>query len=228
MRTLAILPVKSFGAAKQRLAESLGAGVAPGPGAGDVLGRAGCAPARRRARRDRGGHRRPRPPSPPLAGRACVVLADTDQAGQSQAAQIGIRHALAHGFDRVLLVPGDTPLAAARRARRPAVAAAAPACPSCPTATAPAPTRSCSPRRMRSSPSFGPGSRDRHVAPPSDAGVPAPDRRGGRRSRSTWTRPTTSRRCRPSWSSAAARRRPPAARSVSSTAPALAPVRASA
>ena len=43
-------------------------------------------------------------------GQGVVVLADTVQAGQSQAAQIGIQHALAHGFDRVVLVPGDTPL----------------------------------------------------------------------------------------------------------------------
>jgi 2-phospho-L-lactate/phosphoenolpyruvate guanylyltransferase len=43
-------------------------------------------------------------------GHGVVVLADTVQTGQSQAAQIGIRHALAHGFDRVALVPGDTPL----------------------------------------------------------------------------------------------------------------------
>ena len=39
-----------------------------------------------------------------------TVLHDSDQAGQSAAALIGIRHALAAGFERVLLVPGDTPL----------------------------------------------------------------------------------------------------------------------
>ena len=38
------------------------------------------------------------------------VLRDTAMAGQSAAAGIGIRHALDAGFDRVLLVPGDTPL----------------------------------------------------------------------------------------------------------------------
>jgi 2-phospho-L-lactate guanylyltransferase len=39
-----------------------------------------------------------------------VVLHDSAQAGQSAAALVGIRHALESGYDRVLLVPGDTPL----------------------------------------------------------------------------------------------------------------------
>lgn len=39
-----------------------------------------------------------------------TVLHDSAQAGQSHAALIGIRHALDAGYDRVLLVPGDTPL----------------------------------------------------------------------------------------------------------------------
>jgi 2-phospho-L-lactate guanylyltransferase len=43
-------------------------------------------------------------------GDGIVVLEDDVCAGQSAACQIGIRHALAHGFERVLLVPGDTPL----------------------------------------------------------------------------------------------------------------------
>ena len=37
-------------------------------------------------------------------------MRDPDQPGQSQAAAIGIRYALAAGYERVLLVPGDTPL----------------------------------------------------------------------------------------------------------------------
>ena len=40
----------------------------------------------------------------------CEVLDDTARDGQSPAALIGVRHALAEGFSRVLLVPGDTPL----------------------------------------------------------------------------------------------------------------------
>jgi 2-phospho-L-lactate guanylyltransferase len=38
------------------------------------------------------------------------VLHDREQAGQSAAAELGLRHALAAGFERALLVPGDTPL----------------------------------------------------------------------------------------------------------------------
>ncbi len=43
-------------------------------------------------------------------GDRVTVLSDHGEEGQSSAAQIGIRHALAGGFERVLLVPGDTPL----------------------------------------------------------------------------------------------------------------------
>jgi 2-phospho-L-lactate/phosphoenolpyruvate guanylyltransferase len=109
VRTLAILPVKSFGAAKQRLAGSLGAG------SRQALAQAMFVDVLSALRR-----------TPELDGIAVVtadptaesaarshrvqVLPDTAQAGQSDAALIGIRHALAHGFERVVLVPGDTPL----------------------------------------------------------------------------------------------------------------------
>jgi 2-phospho-L-lactate guanylyltransferase len=39
-----------------------------------------------------------------------VVLPDGSEDGQSQATQVGIDYAGEHGFGRVLLVPGDTPL----------------------------------------------------------------------------------------------------------------------
>jgi 2-phospho-L-lactate guanylyltransferase len=45
-----------------------------------------------------------------LATGRVTVLRDEVEAGQSAAAQIGIRHAIGAGFARVLLVPGDTPL----------------------------------------------------------------------------------------------------------------------
>jgi 2-phospho-L-lactate/phosphoenolpyruvate guanylyltransferase len=109
VRTLAILPVKSFGAAKQRLAGSLGMG------SRQALAQAMFIDVLTTLRR-----------VPGLEGVAVVtsdhiaeavatsrhvrVLADTAQAGQSEAALIGIRHALAEGSERVLLVPGDTPL----------------------------------------------------------------------------------------------------------------------
>ena len=52
-------PVKSLGAAKQRLVEHARQRLAPGAGPGDVLRRAGRAAPRRGHRGDRGGHRRP-------------------------------------------------------------------------------------------------------------------------------------------------------------------------
>jgi 2-phospho-L-lactate/phosphoenolpyruvate guanylyltransferase len=109
VRTLAILPVKSFGAAKQRLSGALGVG------AREALAQAMFIDVLRTLRRtseldeiavvtaDN---------SAASAARAdrVRVLDDTSQTGQSEAALIGIRHALDHGFDRVVLVPGDTPL----------------------------------------------------------------------------------------------------------------------
>jgi 2-phospho-L-lactate/phosphoenolpyruvate guanylyltransferase len=108
VRTAAILPVKRFRTAKQRLGASVGdqkrvelarAMVA------DVLG----ALARSASLQllivvtD----------EPSVAGAArgqgALVLADTADAGQSAAVEIGVRHALAEGIERVLCVPGDCP-----------------------------------------------------------------------------------------------------------------------
>ena len=109
MRTLAILPVKSFGAAKQRLAESLGAGSRQALAQAmfaDVLGALRRVPGLDEivvVTSDRAAEAA-------STGDRVRVLPDTAQAGQSEAALIGIRHALAQGYERVLLVPGDTPL----------------------------------------------------------------------------------------------------------------------
>jgi 2-phospho-L-lactate guanylyltransferase len=109
MRTIAILPIKSFGAAKQRLAGELGTGArealvqamfqdvllalrhVPGLDATAVV--SANVVAQRAAR-----------------GEGVILLDDEHEAGHSEAAQIGIRHAVEAGFDRVLLVAGDTPL----------------------------------------------------------------------------------------------------------------------
>jgi 2-phospho-L-lactate/phosphoenolpyruvate guanylyltransferase len=109
MGTIAILPVKSFGAAKQRLAGTLGAGSRAALAQAmfsDVLASLRRVPgldavAVVTADRDA---------EAAALGRRVRVLADTERAGQSAAAVIGIRHALDEGFGRVLLVPGDTPL----------------------------------------------------------------------------------------------------------------------
>jgi 2-phospho-L-lactate guanylyltransferase len=109
VRTIAILPVKTFDAAKQRLGETLAAG------ARQALAQAMFTDVLASLRH--------------VAGLASIVVVTSDriadstalshrvrtirddaQAGQSAAASIGIGFALGDGFDRVLLVPGDTPL----------------------------------------------------------------------------------------------------------------------
>jgi 2-phospho-L-lactate/phosphoenolpyruvate guanylyltransferase len=109
MRTIAILPVKSFAAAKQRLAGQLGAGSRQALAQAmfsDVLSSLRHVPGLDAVvvvTADRVAEAAAR-------GERVQVLRDTEQQGQSQAAAIGIRYALAAGYDRVLLVPGDTPL----------------------------------------------------------------------------------------------------------------------
>ncbi len=109
MRTLAILPIKSFDAAKQRLA-----GLLPGASRealaeamfADVLATLKKVPAideivvvtSNRLAADA------------ARGDGVSVIHDAEEAGQSAATGLGIRHALDAGHDRVLLVPGDTPL----------------------------------------------------------------------------------------------------------------------
>jgi 2-phospho-L-lactate/phosphoenolpyruvate guanylyltransferase len=109
MSTIAILPVKSFGAAKQRLAPALGAG------SRQALAQAMFSDVLASLRRVPGVDAVAVVTSDRVAEAAALgerveVLRDTEMTGQSAAALIGIRHAQAHGFDRVLLVPGDTPL----------------------------------------------------------------------------------------------------------------------
>lgn len=110
MRTLAVLPMKSFDAAKGRLAEALGSGsrhLLAQAMFSDVLAtlrRVPSVDAIAVVTDDREAEAI-------LRGERITLLRDDRRAGQSAAASIGIRHALAGGFDRVLLVPGDTPLA---------------------------------------------------------------------------------------------------------------------
>ena len=109
MSTIAILPVKSFGAAKQRLAAALGAG------SRQALAQAMFSDVLASLRRVPGLDSVVVVTADRLAESAALgervqVLRDTEQAGQSAAALIGIHYAQARGFERVLLVPGDTPL----------------------------------------------------------------------------------------------------------------------
>lgn len=113
MRTFAVLPVKRFGAAKQRLGERLAPPVRAALAeamVADVLEAATACPAFERTvvvtAEPRAAH---------LARAAGAdVVTDTREAGQSPAAAIGVGNALAAGWERVLLLPGDTPLVTAR------------------------------------------------------------------------------------------------------------------
>jgi 2-phospho-L-lactate/phosphoenolpyruvate guanylyltransferase len=111
VRTAAILPVKSFGAAKQRLASLLGSG------SRHALAQAMFQDVLASLRRVEGIERIvivASEPSVEFAADDQIVLIDDEAGeGQSQAALAGIRWAVASGFERVLLVPGDTPLLSA-------------------------------------------------------------------------------------------------------------------
>jgi 2-phospho-L-lactate guanylyltransferase len=104
VRTLAVLPVKSFGLAKQRLGAAVGADERRALAramVGDVLEALGRAPGLDGVivvTAEAG-----------LAPQGVHVVHDPEEAGQSAAAALGIEAALERGAERVLLVPGDCP-----------------------------------------------------------------------------------------------------------------------
>jgi 2-phospho-L-lactate guanylyltransferase len=109
MRTIAILPIKSLGAAKQRLSTLLGRG------SREALAQAMLLDVLASLRRVREVEEIAVVTGSKVAedaaeGRGITLLRDREDAGQSAAAKIGIRHAVERGFERALLVPGDTPL----------------------------------------------------------------------------------------------------------------------
>ena len=108
MRTAAILPVKRFASAKQRLGASvtdeLRARLA-GAMVADVLQALAATPSIERTivvtREDS---------VAAAAGElGALVREDTPEAGQSAAVSLGVRAAIEAGFERVLCVPGDCP-----------------------------------------------------------------------------------------------------------------------
>jgi 2-phospho-L-lactate/phosphoenolpyruvate guanylyltransferase len=111
VRTAAILPVKSFGAAKQRLGSLLGSG------SRHALAQAMFQDVLASLKKVEGIERIVVVASEPsvefAADEQIVLLEDEVRDGQSAAAAAGISWAVASGFERVLLVPGDTPLLAA-------------------------------------------------------------------------------------------------------------------
>lgn len=110
MRTAAVLPVKSFGAAKQRLGSLLGSG------SRHALAQAMFQDVVSALRKVQGIEQVVIVAAEPTvefsAEEQVVLLQDEVQLGQSAATLIGIRWAIDAGFERVLLVPGDTPLLA--------------------------------------------------------------------------------------------------------------------
>lgn len=108
MRTAAILPVKGFDGAKQRLAH----GLSPGPRR--ALAEAMFADVLVALRRTRGVETIVVVSSDPgaqrLAGGYGIEVLGDDDRGHNPAARRGIEHAVVQGAERVLLVPGDCPL----------------------------------------------------------------------------------------------------------------------
>jgi 2-phospho-L-lactate/phosphoenolpyruvate guanylyltransferase len=106
--TLAILPVKSFGEAKQRL------GAEYQPGARRALAESMFADVLTALRRTDGITSILVVTGDITAerlggGYGAKVVVDREEQGQTHAAQIGLRRALDQGFERVVLVPSDTP-----------------------------------------------------------------------------------------------------------------------
>jgi 2-phospho-L-lactate/phosphoenolpyruvate guanylyltransferase len=108
MRTAAVLPIKSFARAKQRLGESVGGGerreLAEAM-VGDVLAALAAVPAIADVLVVT---------AEPIAARAAeragaTVVHDPEEAGQAAAALRGIDAAVGRGAERTLLVPGDCP-----------------------------------------------------------------------------------------------------------------------
>jgi 2-phospho-L-lactate/phosphoenolpyruvate guanylyltransferase len=108
VRTAAVLPIKSFSRAKQRLGDAVGAEQRrdlAAAMAADVLAALAAVPEIRDV---------VVVTAEPLAARAAeaagaTVVDDPDEAGQSAAAGRGIDTVLGRGAERALLVPGDCP-----------------------------------------------------------------------------------------------------------------------
>jgi 2-phospho-L-lactate/phosphoenolpyruvate guanylyltransferase len=172
MRTLAVLPVKRFESAKQRLSAHLR------PESRSALAEAMLGDVLAALARARSLDAIVVVTSEPRAALAvsearAELLPDPGEAGQSAAAGIGIAQAIEAGYERVLLVPGDTPLLAADDVDRmlarageapPRLAIVADRHGTGTNALVTAPPDAVAP-------SFGPGSLDRHCGAAHAAGL---------------------------------------------------------
>jgi 2-phospho-L-lactate guanylyltransferase len=108
MRTAAVMPVKSFGRAKQRLRNAVGQpdrGELAAAMAGDVLAALRAVPGISEIVVVTA-----EPRAAAAAREAGAQLVDDPvEAGQSEAASLGVETAVTRGAERVLLVPGDCP-----------------------------------------------------------------------------------------------------------------------
>jgi len=116
VHTLAVLPVKSFGRAKQRLGEAVGADQRRALAhamAGDVLealaGVEGLEGVIVVSAESLGDDLAAASSNRRRFARAIELVHDPEEAGQSAAALRGVRAAVERGTERVLLVPGDCP-----------------------------------------------------------------------------------------------------------------------
>lgn len=171
MSTLAILPIKSFNAAKQRLVPGVSSGLRRllvEAMLSDVLvalRRAACAEATLAVTSDDDAQR--------IAGAYGALLLSDQGGGHNGAATRGVGYAVERGFERALLVPGDCPALDPSEVdallKRPAPERSAVVVPdrhgTGTNALLLAPPDALAP-------SFGPGSCERHIELAAAAGVP--------------------------------------------------------
>lgn len=108
MPTYAILPIKNFDDAKQRLSSGLGAG--PRRALAEAMFSDVLTALRRARRVDEIVVVSSANSAQRIAGGHGAQVIEDASRGHSEAAALGVAHALEAGADRVLLVPGDCPL----------------------------------------------------------------------------------------------------------------------
>ena len=167
MSTVAVLPIKRFAQAKQRLEragkDALAAGMAD-----DVLRALAAARSLDRVLVVTGEPRAKRR----ALEHGATVLDEDELVGHSGAAAIGVAHAVALGATRVLLVPGDCPLLRAEDVDELLARHPEPGVVVVPDRHGTGTNALLLDPPTAIPPAFGPGSRDRHVRLARDAGLP--------------------------------------------------------
>jgi len=170
MTTFAIVPVKRFRTAKQRLDDDLSAGTRRALTEAmvtDVL-----VALRRCERVDRVVVVTAEPAAEALGrGYGADVIEEREDRGHSEAALTGIADAVERGADRVLLVPGDCPALRPLEVDALLAGAASPGIVVVPDRHGSGTNALVLSPPSAMAPSFGPGSRDRHEAAARAAGI---------------------------------------------------------